>query len=87
MTEDAGATEEIFVLAEDLEPGIPINAIDCSISRTEAILMLIMPQFDGTSSFRHNDQVICNAIWAIQGELEQLSKMVHHGFQTTGLKA
>ena len=87
MTADEGTTEDVFVVANDLEPGVPINAINCAISRAQAILNLIMPQFDGTSEFRHSDPVICNAIWAIQGEIEKLSKMVHHGYETTGLKA
>lgn len=84
MTKDTGVPEDMFDLPKNMEPGLPIDSINCTLVRADAILNLLMSRFDGTSDDRRPDSVICHALWAIQGELGLLKKMVIHGYETEG---
>lgn len=74
--------ETFFSPAPDLEPGLPIDAINCQISRTMAIVLLLTSQFDGTTTGRLADKHITDALWAIQGDLERLHALCKYGWES-----
>lgn len=85
--------EHFFSSSPNLEPGLPIDAINCQLGRTMAVVSLLMSQFDGTCEDRLSDTHIVNALWAVQGDLERLHAMLkfgyvsHHGKDQQGTKA
>lgn len=74
--------ENFFSPSSDLEPGLPIDAINCQISRTMAVVLLLVSQFDGTSEDRLADKHIVNALWAVQGDLERLHALCKFGWES-----
>lgn len=70
-----GTPEDFFSISQDIEPGLPIDAINCAIDRAQAVLLFVMSQFDGTTEARFTDHVICNALWAVEGDLKMIQKM------------
>lgn len=80
----SGTSEELFEVPATAEPGYPIDAMDSALARADALLVMLMSQFSGESLVKHSDAVICNALWAVQGEIGLLMKMVKHGFETKG---
>lgn len=77
-----GTPESVLSVAGDLPPGYPIDAIDCALSRAEALLVLLSGQFDGTGTERLVDSIICNALWVVSGDLAMLRKLLDHGYAT-----
>ncbi len=74
--------ENFFSPSSNLEPGLPIDAINCQISRTMAVVLLLASQFDGTSDARLADKHIANALWAVQGDLERLHALCKFGWES-----
>lgn len=74
--------EDFFTIPATAEPGYPIDAIECALVRADAMLVMLISQFNGESQTKHNDYIVCHALWAVQGELGLLTKMVKHGFET-----
>ena len=79
---DLGTPENVLSVADDLPSGYPIDAIDCALSRAEALMALLSGQFDGTGAGRLVDSIICNALWAVSGDLALLRKLLDHGYAT-----
>lgn len=79
---DVFTPEDFFEAASNLPREIPADALYCSISRAQAVISLVMGQFDGSEEKRFNDGVICNALWGVSGELEQIKKMIQFGWET-----
>ena len=77
-----GTPEAVLAIPADVPAGYPIDAIECALSRADAVLVLLSGQFDGTGAERLADHVICNALWAVRGELGLLGKLVGHGYMT-----
>ena len=80
----SGTYEELFDVPATAEARYPIDAIDSTLARADAMLVMLMSQFSGESLVKHSDAVICNVLWAVQGEIGLLTKMVKHGFETGG---
>lgn len=74
--------EDLLIVPAAIE-GYPINAIECAIGRANAQLIMLMGQFDGQSDAKYADHIICNVLWAIQGEIKILEAMVIHGHETS----
>lgn len=79
---DFGTPEELLSVAGDLPPGYPIDAIDCALGRAEALLALLLSQFDCAGAGRLADKIICNALWAVSGDLTILRKLIDYGYAT-----
>ena len=82
-----GTPEDVLAVPADVPAGYPINAMECALSRADAVLVLLSGQFDGTGDGRLADHVICNALWAVSGELAILRKLLDHGRRTEGQRA
>lgn len=80
---DSSLPENIMVVAPGAEAGVPIDAITAACSRAEAVLDLLMGQFNGESDRRFADHVINNALWDVQGTLEQIRTLANYGHQTS----
>ncbi|MCO7557453.1 Rha family transcriptional regulator [Metapseudomonas otitidis] len=75
--------EAFFSQPPNLEPGLPIDAINCQIRRTDATVALLISQFDGTCEGRLSDTHIANALWAVQGDLERLHALFSFGWRAS----
>ncbi len=80
---DCSLPETILAVAPGAEAGIPIDAITAACSRADAVLDLLMVQFDGESGHRFVDHVILHALWDVQGTLEQIRTLANYGHQTS----
>lgn len=67
--------ETLFSISPNIEPGLPIDAINCAIGRAQAVLVFVMSQFDGTTDAKFSNEVIGNALWAVAGDLKMIHKM------------
>ncbi|SFP27469.1 hypothetical protein SAMN05216229_101258 [Geopseudomonas sagittaria] len=74
--------EDVLRVPGDVPPGYPIDAIDCALSRADAVVVLLSGQFDGTGAERLADHIVSNALWAVRGELAMLRQLFEHGHQT-----
>lgn len=81
-----GTPEDASVINPDLEPGLPIDAIDCALSRAEAVLTMLSHQFDGEECSRISDEVIANVLWSVRGDLQQFRKLTDFAWQSEGLR-
>lgn len=74
--------EDVLRVPGDVPPGYQIDAIDCALSRADAVVVLLSGQFDGTGAERLADHIVSNALWAVRGELARLRQLFEHGHQT-----
>lgn len=74
--------EGFFVPSPNIEPGLPVDAINCQLSRTFAVVTLLMSQFDGSCESRLSDAHIVNALWGVQADLGRLQELVKFGWET-----
>jgi len=75
--------EAVLTVPSDVPPGYPIDAMECALSRADSVLVLLSGQFDGTGAERLADHIVCNALWAVRGELAMLGKLLSHGYLST----
>lgn len=67
-----GTPEDIFVLPKELPQKLPIDAINCALSRANAILMLLVgsgANLEDGFDLRHD--YIMDAICCLQGQIAQ----------------
>jgi hypothetical protein len=74
--------EAFFCQPPNMEPGLPIDAINCQLGRTAATVALLISQFDGTCEGRLSDTHIANALWGVQADLERLHALFSFGWQS-----
>ena len=74
--------EAFFCQPPNMEPGLPIDAINCQLARTSATVALLMCQFDGTCESRLSDTHIANALWGVQADLDRLHALFSFGWQS-----
>jgi hypothetical protein len=55
--------------------GGDIDAISCAILRAQALVALLHCQFDEEDGTRLSNEMITNALWGIEGHLDQLQAM------------
>jgi phosphoribosylcarboxyaminoimidazole (NCAIR) mutase len=82
-TRNLHTPEDVLSIASDMPAGYPIGAIDCALSRANAVLILLSGQFDGSDSERLAGHLIANILWSVQGDLALIKKMVKHGYDTS----
>lgn len=70
--------EELLRVRSDAEPGFPTDAITAACERASAVAVLLSDQFDGAKDGRVSDAVILNALWDIQGTLEQIKVLAQY---------
>ncbi|RRV39832.1 hypothetical protein EGJ86_10395 [Pseudomonas sp. o96-267] len=80
---DCSLPETIMTVDRTAEPGIPIDAITAACSRADAVLHFLMAEFNGESDRRSADYLICNALWGVQGLLEQIRALALYGDATS----
>ena len=61
---------------------IDIDALSCALSRAESICILLGANFCEDNGVRHNDDVLRNATWALEGAINQ-AQMILWGGRTT----
>lgn len=71
-----GTPEDLFSIRPDAEPGLPVDALHCALARAQATLHMVMTQFDGTQEPTFSSEVICNALWGVEGNLQMIEQMV-----------
>lgn len=79
---DLGTAEAFLTVPSDMPPGYPVDAIHCALSRADAVLRMVSGQFDGSGGDRYCDDIICNALWAVSGEIQLLKTLIDHGYAT-----
>nr|WP_286949083.1 hypothetical protein [Pseudomonas sp. UBA6718] len=80
---DCSLPETMLTVAPGAEPGVPIDAITAACSRADAVLELLIGQFNDEANARFSDTVICNALWSVQGTLEQVRALACYGDATS----
>ena len=68
----------MLAIRPDAPAGIPIDAIDCAVARADAILTLVMGQFQGDGPAEFSNAVIVNSIWAVQGLLAEIGTLANN---------
>ena len=64
--------ETLFVIRSDAPAGVPIDAIECAVSRAQSILTMVSAEFNKDEPCQWSPSVIANALWAVEGILEQI---------------
>lgn len=81
--DNLGTPEALLALRSDLPAGVMIDAIECALQRAGSVLSLLSPYFDGQiSDGMPSSSVIANAIWSVEGELENIRKLAHHAYDS-----
>lgn len=76
--------EEVLVVAPRAEPGVPIDAITAACSRSEAVLELLMGQFNGAGhAEKLSENVIANILWDVQGNIALIRTLAYWGHDTS----
>ena len=77
--------QDVMTVAADLPACYPVDAMGCALDRARAVLMLISGQFDGTGSGQIlADRIIADALWSVMGNLDEVRKLLEHGYNTEG---
>lgn len=76
--------EDLLSVCATNAAGVPIDAITAACSRVDAVLHLLMAQFNsGPDVERLSDSVIANVIWDVQGTVGLIRSLALHGDRTT----
>jgi len=70
--------EDLLRVSNDVEAGIPIDAITCAIERADSVLMLLEDHFEGDQS-RLSNHIIASVIWDVRGTLGLIKTLTLHG--------
>jgi hypothetical protein len=73
--------ESAMVLNPELQPGYPVDAMNCGFQRLKSLLAVLSSQFDGTyeDGARLSDDHITNLIWTAEGQVKMLENLFDHG--------
>lgn len=80
---DCSLPETMLTVMPGAEAGVPIDAITAACGRAEAVLDLLMGQFEAESDQRFADSVILNVLWDVQGTLALVKKLALYGHATS----
>jgi len=76
--------EDLLSVCATNAAGVPIDAITAACSRVDAVLHLLMAQFNsGPDVERLSDSVIANVIWDVQGTVALIRSLALHGDKST----
>ncbi|AZC77966.1 hypothetical protein [Pseudomonas chlororaphis] len=70
--------EDLLCVSDDVEAGVPIDAITCAIERADSVLTLLEDHFEGDQS-RLSNHVIASVIWDVRGTLGLIKTLTLHG--------
>jgi hypothetical protein len=74
--------EGMMVIAPGADAGLPIDAINAACIRARSVILLLQGEFENNEQ-RSSNAVILGALWAVEGMIEQIGKLVDHGYQST----
>ncbi|WP_039912407.1 hypothetical protein [Cellvibrio mixtus] len=74
-------TSEEFITLPDTER-FPIDSINCAKLRASAILSMLINEFGCNEEQTLGTKTVANALWAIDGYLNQIEIMINHSYKT-----
>lgn len=77
-----GLPETFLSVPCNVEAGVPVDEIDCALSRADAVISMVMMAL-GSEAGRPADHVLTEALWCAQGQLALIRKMTYHAHATT----
>lgn len=81
---DFATPEDLLGVRNDVESGVPVDAIGIACDRAMAVLYLLSGQFSGPhSEARYSDSILFNALMDVQGTIETIRTLANHGGSTT----
>ncbi|MDN3221986.1 hypothetical protein [Pseudomonas nunensis] len=76
--------EDLLNVSNDVEAGIPIDAITCAINRADSVLTLLEDHFESDSDRpRLANHVLAAVIWDVRGTLGLIKTLTLHGDATS----
>lgn len=79
VLEDTGVPEDVASAAVEQSRAIftefPLDSVTCVLSRSQALVSLLLSDGDG-ASFTLQHKSIVNALWLLEGQLEQMRLLV-----------
>jgi len=69
--------ERILAVLIEGKEGLPIDALSCVLLRAHAVTMLLTNEFEDAETNRLTDDVLLNALWDIQGNLEMAQALLN----------
>lgn len=73
-----GTAEELLIMPTDYK-GLPSDAINAALLRANAVLLLLQVQVEADGNVeRLSRDILSTAIWAVQGELGLIGKMIEN---------
>lgn len=76
-----GTPEDLFVIRPDAEPGLPVDALLCALSRARAVLALASGQFNDPAAPSWSSEVISSALWSVEGDLAMAEQMIRFAWE------
>ncbi len=74
--------EGMLTVTMGLDAGVPIDAINAACVRARSVILLLQGEFEDNDQ-RSSNAVILGALWAVEGMIEQIGKLVEHAYQST----
>ncbi|WP_157669306.1 hypothetical protein [Chitinibacter sp. GC72] len=68
---DLFCTPEQYFVPNPAVSRIEVDALYCALLRAEAIVVMLQGQFNGSGDVQYNNEIIANALWAVEGCIEQ----------------
>jgi hypothetical protein len=75
---DVSTPEEFFINPSSSE--FPIDAINCAHARANSILTILLASLGNQGNQQFHPHTIADALWQVQGNLEQIKFMVNRSF-------
>ena len=80
--------EDLLDVSNDIEAGVPIDAITCAIARADTVLTLLEDHFESESDRpRLANHVLAAVIWDVRGTLGLIKTLTLHGDATSAPRA
>lgn len=77
-----GLPEDILIVCPTTEPGLPVDEINCAVSRADAAITMVMMALNNGEQ-RIADFVLVDVLWSAQSQLALIRKMNDHAHATT----
>ncbi len=74
--------EDLLVVTDNVDPGIPIDAISCAIIRADSVLALLEDQFVENRP-PLSSAIVAGILWDVRGTLALIKTLAMHGHDTT----
>lgn len=77
-----GLPEDTLIVCPTVEPGLPVDEIDCALGRADAVITMVMMALNNDEA-RIADSILVDALWSAQSQLALIRKMNDHAHATT----